>query len=220
MALTRRRDVGWFLLLQLPIYLTYLLWDCFQAADTVCLKYAGIVLCTCFAVHAAALGGDRLVAWAMGFTLAADAFLLVLDCWYFIGVALFCVVQSLYLLRLLRANGHKGRWAVRAGAVLAGLALLRALDLLNSLTALAGVYFINFACTTLQSFFVSTARFRVFSVGLSLFLCCDVCVAAVHCPVLFPAVLTDFVPIGMWLFYLPGQVFIVLSALPRSAFMR
>ena len=47
--------------------------------------------------------------------------------------------------------------------------------------------------------------------GLWLFLLCDVCVGVHNQPELFPGWLAAFAQVGMWLFYLPGQVLLVLS---------
>lgn len=219
MALIRREDVKRFLCIQGALYLLFLTGDCFSLPGTLWLKYGSILLCGQFAVHSAARGGEPLVAWAMGFTLGADLFLLVLDRWYGVGIALFCVVQALYLRRL-RASGRPPRWPVRAAILAGALLLLRAVSLLNGLTGLAAVYFTTFLCSTLESLRIHTSRFRVFSLGMILFLCCDICVAAANCPQLFPAVFSAFAQMGMWLFYLPGQVLIALSALPESAFVR
>ena len=58
------------------------------------------------------------------------------------------------------------------------------------------------------------------TVGLCLFLCCDLCVAAYQFPQILPQAVFEFVRVGMWLFYLPGQVLIALSGLPKSKFWR
>ena len=42
---------------------------------------------------------------------------------------------------------------------------------------------------------------------------CDMLVAVSQFPSLFPAPLSSVAQVGMWLFYLPGQVLIVLSGL-------
>ena len=54
---------------------------------------------------------------------------------------------------------------------------------------------------------------RLFSLGLLLYLMCDMLVAVSQFPSLFPAPLSSVAQVGMWLFYLPGQVLIVLSGL-------
>ena len=55
--------------------------------------------------------------------------------------------------------------------------------------------------------------------GLTLFIGCDVCVGAFNAaPGLLPDGLCRFAAVGMWLFYLPSQVLISLSALPEKEF--
>ena len=53
-------------------------------------------------------------------------------------------------------------------------------------------------------------RGRMFGLGLLLFVGCDVCVG-LHNLAGLPAPLSAFAQVGMWLFYLPSQVLIVLS---------
>ena len=52
----------------------------------------------------------------------------------------------------------------------------------------------------------------MFAIGLLLFTCCDICVGAWNL-----GLLPGFTRIGMWLFYLPSQVLIVLSQEEREA---
>ena len=56
----------------------------------------------------------------------------------------------------------------------------------------------------------------LFALGLTLFVGCDVCVGIFNLPGLLPDALYQFSRIGMWLFYLPSQVLIALSAYPRK----
>ena len=55
---------------------------------------------------------------------------------------------------------------------------------------------------------------RLFAAGLWLFLLCDVCVGLRNQPSLLPG-LAGAAQAGMWLFYLPGQVLLVLSGFPK-----
>ena len=96
------------------------------------------------------------------------------------------------------------------------VALLAALGILTPLNALALAYFSNFLCNTIQSWALPGRRLRLFSLGLTLFLCCDICVGVFNSPGIAPGWLEHFSGIGMWLFYLPGQVLIALSALPDA----
>ena len=170
-----------------------------------------IVVCLLAAVWSAQHGGSRLMAWAMAFTLAADTFLLLLDRWYGMGIVLFCVVQGLYLARIRRACGRT-LWALRAGLAAAAWVLLNALGMGTALNLLAALYFVNFLVNACQSLTLRSER--LFAAGLWLFLLCDVCVGLRNQPSLLPG-LAGAAQAGMWLFYLPGQVLLVLSGFPK-----
>lgn len=200
-----------FVALETALYLLFLALDAFSTGgDGV--KYLTIVVCLLAAVWSAQHGGSRLMAWAMAFTLAADTFLLLLDRWYGAGIALFCVVQGLYLTRIRRACGHT-LWALRAGLVAAAWVLLNALGMGTALNLLAALYFVNFLVNACQSLTLRSER--LFAAGLWLFLLCDVCVGLRNQPSLLPG-LAGAAQVGMWLFYLPGQVLLVLSGFPKQ----
>lgn len=196
--------------LEAALYLLFLALDAFSTGgDGV--KYLTIVVCLLAAVWSARHGGSRLMAWAMAFTLAADTFLLLLDRWYGAGIVLFCVVQGLYLARIRRAC-DRTLWALRAGLVAAAWVLLNALGMGTALNLLAALYFVNFLVNACQSLTLRSER--SFAAGLWLFLLCDVCVGLRNQPSLLPG-LAGAAQAGMWLFYLPGQVLLVLSGFPK-----
>lgn len=139
-----------FVALEAALYLLFLALDAFSTGgDGV--KYLTIVVCLLAAVWSARHGGSCLMAWAMAFTLAADTFLLLLDRWYGAGIALFCVVQGLYLARIRRACGHT-LWVLRAGLVAAAWPLLSALGMGTALNLLAALDF-DGAFTVFHSIF-------------------------------------------------------------------
>lgn len=210
-----------FLGLQGVLYLIFLSGDLTGAGvQTVPVKYASILLCLLFSLGWSLGGGDKLVSAALAFTLGADTFLLLLNSRYFLGVLLFCAVQGLYLLRIVQRNGGRSLWLPRLGLFLLALALLARLGLLSPLNAVSLFYFTNFLCNVLQSWSLRGRRLRLFAAGLSLFLCCDLCVGVFNQPGLFPQGLYSFAQVGMWLFYLPAQVLIALSGLPDSDAVR
>ena len=181
-----------FLGLEAALYAVFLTMDLTGGSgDPV--KYASIAVCLVFSVLFACRGGSRLMPAAMALTLGADTFLLLLNDHYGAGVALFCGVQALYLVRICRRNGGRTLWPLR---------------LVSPLNLLAAVYFTNFLLNACQAV---PLRSPLFSVGLWLFLLCDVCVGIRNQPELFPGWLAAFAQVGMWLFYLPGQVLLVLS---------
>ena len=178
------------------------------------LKYASILLCFAFAWAEAEERDGYLVGTALGFTLAADWFLLVVDRWYLAGVCAFCVVQVLYLVRIHRLGGG-GLGAMvllRAVLVLGAEGVLAALGLWEPLTAVSALYFIQLVVNALESLRLGRPGFAL---GLWLFVCCDVCVGLRNLSAFLPEAghgwLFAFARVGMWLFYLPSQVLIASS---------
>lgn len=211
-----RPSVRIFLAVQGMLYLSFLYLDVARGGNgSVGPKYLSIALCLLTSVYWSAGGGDRLVTAGLLFTLGADTFLLLLDYGYGLGVLLFCVVQGLYLARICRESGGRPLWAARLGLFLAALLMLGRLGLLSGLNVLALFYFSNFLCNAIQSLPLPGPRNRMFSAGLVLFLCCDVCVAVFNQGGIVPRAWYDFARVGMWLFYLPAQVLITLSGLPE-----
>ena len=172
------------------------------------LKFAAIALCLAYSVCASARGGDKLITAALVFTLCADVFLLLLDSEYAVGVALFCVVQGVYFVRIYKGNGGLSLWGLRIALFAAAVAVLHFAKMRSPLNVLAAAYFTSFACNLLQSFGVKN---RLFTIGLALFICCDVCVGIHNLPNILPAWVYELAAVGMWLFYLPSQVLISLS---------
>ena len=204
-----------FLSVEAVIYAVFLMLDLMgQGSQTISIKYAGIALCLGYALLCASKGGDRLVPAALAFTAGADWFLLVRNDHYALGVALFLGVQTVYYVRLRRA-GADSAWPLRSALALgAGLGIY-ALRMASPVNLLAALYFSQLVSNTLQAWRLKGRRWQTFALGLTLFAGCDVCVG------LFNALPPDSSPyfavsVGMWLFYLPSQVLIALSALPEK----
>lgn len=179
-----------------------------RGGQSVPLKYAGILLCLAFSL----LGADRLVPLALALTAGADWFLLVRNDRYLLGIALFLAVQTVYLLRLRRA-GADSAWPLRSALALALGAGVYALHMASAVNLAAALYFSQLMSNTLLAWTLKGAHRRAFALGLTLFVGCDVCVGLFNVlPPGSPPYLAA--SIGMWLFYLPSQVLIALSALP------
>jgi len=205
-----------FLAAEGALYALFLALDLFGGgAGSVPVKYASIALCAAMALYSARRGGDKLTAGALACTLGADTFLLLLDRWYLLGVLLFFGVQVCYALRLYREGAGLG---LKARGLLWGLltAAVWLSGLLTPLTAAAALYLANF----LVNLFLSRTRpgrpGRLMTWGLALYLCCDLWVGVYNLPQLFPPALYAAASVCMWLFYLPGQVLLVLSGLPEG----
>lgn len=207
-----RRALTLFLSVEALLYAAFLTWDLTVGGrGSNPIKYAGILLCLAYSLYLERRGGSRLVPAALAFTALADVFLLLLDRHYALGILLFCVVQGLYLVRIVRHPRGRSLWGLRAVLFLLALLVLKGLGLLIPLNILALFYFTNFFCNALASLGCPGRNMRLFSVGLWLFLCCDLCVGLFQSPELASPAVGAFVRIGMWLFYLPAQVLIVLS---------
>ncbi|WP_297213651.1 lysoplasmalogenase family protein [uncultured Flavonifractor sp.] len=216
---TDRRELLPFLAAQGVLYAAFLWLDLFRPGSgwDVPLKYLSILLCFCRLVRLPQNADGRLTRAALAFTLLADLFLLVLNRWYGAGVAAFCVVQALYLARIHRAGGRPLALRLALRGALAGLLLAAGAGLgaLNGLTALTLLYFSQLAANALASLSLGR-RGRSFAAGLFLFVGCDLCVGLCNLSPLLPGapvlVLLPFARVGMWLFYLPSQVLLTLSA--------
>ncbi len=195
-----------FICVQTAVYLAFTVIDLLNASGSTPLKFAGMLLCLAFSAYLSSDGGEKAVTWAIGFSVLADVLLLLLERYYAVGIGLFCVAQAIYFLRIYRANGHRAAIPARIITFLAAVCVLTALKMAKPLNILAVFYFTFFLCNAVQSFGVEN---RLFSIGLCLFICCDVCVGLHSLPLTGAAhALTGM---GMWTFYLPSQVLIALS---------
>lgn len=205
---------GIFLAAEAVLYAAFLTLDLFKlSGPDVWLKYAGVLLCLAFSLLCALRGGDRLVLPALALTALADSLLLVADSHYALGVLVFLGAQSVYLARLRLNTGKTWLWLRAAVPLLAGLLLYR-LGLAVPLNLLAVLYFSQLLVNAVLAWTLPGRRWRAFALGLTLFVGCDLCVGAFNSPGLVPGGLYAFARVGMWLFYLPSQVLISLSALP------
>lgn len=141
---------------------------------------------------------------ALGFTLWADYFLILHDR-HLPGVAVFCFAHGAYILR---ATNKPPKF-------LLGLALLIPaffwLDPIYVFTALYAALFVSNIYITARHL----KHNRLLAVtGLLLFAACDVCVLIFNLPGYFgaPSWLRNIYPM-IWVFYLPSQVILAISAI-------
>lgn len=215
-ALEGKKYTAAFLAAEGALYAAFLALDLTgRGGLSVPIKYAGILLCLGFSLLACVnWGGDRLVPAALALTAGADWFLLVRNDHYAAGIALFLCVQTAYYLRLRRMGADSG-WPLRSALALgAGLGLY-ALDMASPVNLLAGLYFSQLLSNTILAWTGRGRPRRLFAVGLTLFVGCDLCVGLFNA-LTAAAPLYPVVSVGMWFFYLPSQVLITLSALPEK----
>jgi len=180
--------------------------DVTSTGNSTPVKYASIILCLLASLKNVRTRDGLSVAFALVFTVAADWFLLVRNKYYLLGILLFLAAQTAYCIRL----------ALRRGEICRVLLPVRILPvlllfLIDTLTAVAALYFLNLCCNAIEAWRLPGRSMRIFAVGLTLFACCDICVGAYNL-----GLLPSFTGVGMWMFYLPSQVCIVLSAYERE----
>lgn len=202
-----------FISVEAVIFAAFSAMDLMRTGGSAPLKFAGMALCLACSVYISVRGGEKLVTAAIALSLAADTLLLLADAHYAVGVALFFLAQSMYFARIRRENGERSAALARVCLFLAAIALLASLDLLTALNALVAAYITFFVCNVAQSFKVKN---RLFSLGLCLFLCCDICVGLFNAPFALPPMAKRLAGLGMWTFYLPSQVMITLSGRKRD----
>lgn len=187
-----------FLGAELILYLAFLMMDLLRLEDTTILKFTSICL---VGIMGLLYSAESEIRWALIFTVAADVFLLVLNDYYLIGMALFLLVQILYSLFLDGVNGLIPRMICVALAL--GLFHRQ-----GALETLAAVYITLFFCNLIRAEKQLKEK-PLFFWGMLLFFCCDLCVGVYH---IDAGMLVPFARVAMWGFYLPGQVLILLSA--------
>jgi len=182
------------------------------------LKYSAIVSCLLICVFAYSRTRARAPLFqsiVFCFTLGADIFLLFTP-YFAAGVFVFLGAHLFALLR------YRPRWAIPAGiaaaavfalALLLAPRVLRANTELSLIIAVCGAYAVLIISVTISTFHSPQPRLNtLFSrLGMCLFLACDVNVAIFNIlPAGLPAHTASI--ILMWLFYLPAQSLLALSA--------
>lgn len=204
-----------YLIMEILVYIIFLSLDLMQLPSTQ-LKYLSICLCFAMGVYLFVVQRSWLIFLAMAFTLTADTFLLLLDDYYLVGVAAFCVVQTLYGGCLIFHSDWK--WIILRGILfIPALAILYHLDSLEWLTVASAWSYTQLIANVIHAYVIrrNYERAKMFLLGLLLFLGCDTCVGiynlTAYLPGLISADVMELSAFCMWLFYLPAQVLIIMS---------
>ncbi|MBQ6891989.1 MAG: hypothetical protein IJN47_05185 [Clostridia bacterium] len=185
-------------------------------------EYALVLMCFSFACgHRSETLDGLLALGALLFTAGADFFLVALkEEQWLPGMALFCVAQGLWAVRLwLREEGkrrlvHLFVWAGMCATLLVvAVILARGADAL----LLLGAVYASFLLTTVFFSWLSP-RYLLFTLGMTLFLGCDLFVAVNNAALYLdlgahPLLKTLYdIPFNMmWAFYGPSQMLLALS---------
>ena len=159
-------------------------------------------------------------------TLIADILLLLLNIHYIWGIGLFCIVQILYFIRY---SGSDPKIIIRNFSIIF-ITLFFIYTIVNlyivkidSLVLIAFYYAICLLSSTYRALSLyknqkySQVNIKMISVGMILFLLCDINVALYNIIGLvaisskYINLLKNLSYVSMWLFYLPSQVLLSLS---------
>ena len=206
-----------FICLEMLLYVTFLSMDLIGEFSSL-VKFAGICLCFMAALLIACRGRKKdnyYMLLIMTLTMLADVFLLLTSGAYLVGVLLFCLVQTLYALRLQQWGG-KSAWILRGAILIVVWIILKMIGALDALSMAAAYSFVQLTLNAVLAVRLKLGKKRAaFAVGLVLFWGCDFCVGLHNIMGYLPAFpwpwLLTAASFGMWLFYLPAQVLLVLS---------
>ena len=173
-------------------------------------KYASIVLCFLLATSlffkSQNKRDSKYVVLALMFTMIADIFLLFTD-HKIAGVFFFCLVQLTYLKRYNLQFLITGLYFI-AIAIIAYFLLP-----FQPLHVIAGLYAFLIVSCFFSTFYTELPKFNLYCarIGMIFFILCDINVA------LFNELSRNFsyyqiISIAIWLFYLPAQLLLALSA--------
>lgn len=186
------------------------------------IMFTSIVLCFLFSIMHIRTG-DPYIPVALGFTVAADFFLVLCGSdWRVWGMAFFLCVQSVYAIRLQRRKPSRPFLFIRI--ILSILSIILCITILGKSTDVLAIISIGYYANLLISIIEGYAQFRNnrwFPIGMTLFLLCD---TVIGLQALFSGYLTvSLSPVLAsilypnfnlaWLFYLPSQVILSLSTI-------
>lgn len=222
-----------FLIVQLCLYIVFLILDItthyVRLSST--LKLLSIGLCLIWlilnfvSVNKSGMSKNLIrsykwMAIIMIFTFTSDIFLLFTTK-YIVGIATFILVQLFYDLRLRNIKLKNALGLVFICSVFLVMGILISFKSGSSFAEnFMLVEVIVYVLIFVSNLFLygkrskESVQYRWMFIGLCLYAICDLQVMIYNMPSSFavPSLLTEISAVGMWLFYLPGQVILTLSA--------
>ena len=185
------------------------------------LKYVGIIICflasliPIFSKNSAKF--QYFIPFSLFFTLVSDYFLLINTDknLYIFGVVIFIIVQLSYFIYIETLKKNKTSFLISlifriilSSILIIVLSIIR-FDLLSIVSA---CYFVELLMNFITSLSLIKINkyFLIFSIGLLLFIGCDISVGLTNLD-LFEGHIKNLVSNLMWIFYLPSQVLISFS---------
>jgi len=160
------------------------------------------------------------LALALGFTVVADYFLVLHD-WHLPGIAVFCFAHLAYISRAVRGgcqeNCPLANWWIAVWVVALVVIAVVAFIWLDGIFVVTALYALLFITNIIISARYLKHNRKLTITGLLLFAACDICVLIFNLPVYIgaPGWLRGVFPL-IWVFYLPSQVLLAVSAADYS----
>ncbi|MDO4939632.1 MAG: lysoplasmalogenase family protein [Lachnospiraceae bacterium] len=142
-----------------------------------------------------------IIAWLC--TLAGDFFLSVTQTHLTLGIALFCIVQTMYMLYL---KPTPRELAFRVIIFVSMTGILALIGMFSMQNVLAVFDIVMLGANAVKAWKEKEDK-MLFAVGLSLFFCCDICVGLRS---ILPYSCSSLMLVLIWSFYLPSQVLIFI----------
>jgi len=190
------------------------------------LHYLSIVVCFVFLLYNFTKSKDFMIIFiGMFFTVIADFYLTLLGTEQILGTFFFFLAQMMYMIRL-HFQESKKNWKslipyITIFSILfvfVGIVFLKTIDLLLIVSFL----YYSFLVVNLGSAFTKRKQYPLFFVGLLFYICCDTLVGlSMSYPYLTftsGGIIDQIIhfPLNLiWMFYLPSQVLITLSAVRK-----
>lgn len=211
----------------------------FRCMYSAVLKYVGILLCLLLTVLIGSKGHDkkdtRLLKLAFFLTAVADLFMVILD-FNTLGILVFCLVQITYIKRHRRTIRKKDKLTWLTLAIILVIIISRILTdsfnkgtnnislsevtlTLGSIYAIILSYSVYTGWKTVKGNFYPVYSKYLISIGITLFLLCDINVAlsSIAQNLFIGSIEISAVSrFLVWIFYLPSQVLLALSGYSRK----
>jgi len=185
-----------FIIIELVIYISFMISDIFNGFETTNIKYIGIILCLLYSLFNKSKNG--IIAFVL--TLEADYYLLIKDDNYSIGIFFFILTQLFYAYYL-NKNNIKTYLPFRIIIPIIFMIFIKPLNLTNILVS---IYFPQLLINCLSS--IQNKKQRLLTYGFILFVLCDIFVGMHNIEIT-----NKYYALAQWFFYLPSQVLIALS---------
>lgn len=195
----------------------------FKLSLTTHIQYASIVLCFVFSLFFAKKSNlNMFISIAFFFTICADFILAFAPEYKILGMLFFCLVQIVYFVYILKQQNIKQKrinllTRILAITVCEIILWIVFKDIFNVLAELVIFYFVNLLCNTIFAL-VNFKKNPLFSIGLILFVLCDIFVGFGEMSLFFDVSSNSFfnfiyaIPFNIaWTFYIPSQVLIALG---------